>query len=332
MFPVAFKSPSIIGTHFNDIGSANIKLGDLCTELNDRCLDADAKCVDDGGGFFTCRCKSDFRQINGTCIHLIPIGGLCMGFKYLCEDINAHCIADGGGVFTCQCKETFQPSNDPSICTSTQSKPQHNSTHIPLYGECSHSNDTCADSDAVCIDEDDDPHGGEHNYMCQCKYDFIEIKGTCVKFIPIDGLCLGFENLGLCADSNAHCTDDGGGSLTCQCRKPFVPANGKCKQRLEPLCADSNAHCVYDGGAGLKCKCRDPFTPSNGTCIQVIPLGEFCYPGWSSGVCSDPNSRCLGSGEEVYFCSCISGYHGVNGTCVLNQGISFCNILHAIDN
>lgn len=52
---------------------------------------------------------------------------------------------------------------------------------IPLYGECSHSNDTCADSDAVCIDEDDDPHGGEHHYMCQCKYDFIEIKGTCVK-------------------------------------------------------------------------------------------------------------------------------------------------------
>ncbi|XP_076079320.1 uncharacterized protein LOC143049604 [Mytilus galloprovincialis] len=321
---------------------SNIKLGDLCTELNDRCLDADAKCVDDGGGFFTCRCKSDFRQINGTCIQLIPIGGLCMGFKYLCEDINAHCIADGGGVFTCQCKETFQPSNDPPICTSTQSKPQHNSTHIPLYGECSHSNDTCADSDAVCIDEDDDPHGGEHNYMCQCKYDFIEIKGTCVKFIPIDGLCLGFENLGLCADSNAHCTDDGGGSLTCQCRKPFVPANvipvGDRCVGLEPLCADSNAHCVYDGGAGLKCKCRDPFIPANGTCIQavstttmkttqqttitLIPLGEFCYPGWSSGVCSDPNSRCLGSGEEVYFCSCISGYHGVNGTCVLNQDVT----------
>ncbi|VDI09324.1 Hypothetical predicted protein [Mytilus galloprovincialis] len=259
----------------------NIKLGGLCTELNDHCSDTDAQCVDDGGGFFTCRCKSDFRQINGTCIHLIPIGGLCMGFKYLCEDINADCIADGGGVFTCQCKKTFQPSND-----------------IPLYGECSHSNDTCADSDAVCIDEDDDPHGGEHNYMCQCKYDFIEIKGTCVKFIPVGDRCVG----------------------------------------LEPLCADSNAHCVYDGGAGLKCKCRDPFTPSNGTCIQVvstttmkttqpttitlIPLGEFCYPGWSSGVCSDPNSRCLGSGEEVYFCSCISGYHGVNGTCVLNQDVT----------
>ncbi|CAG2212462.1 unnamed protein product [Mytilus edulis] len=291
---------------------SNIKLGDLCSELDDHCSDADAKCVDDGGGFFTCRCKSDFRQINGTCIHLIPIGGLCMGFKYLCEDINAHCIADGGGVFTCQCKDTFQPSND-----------------IPLYGECSNLNDTCADSDAVCVDEDDG-HGGGHDYMCQCKYDFIVIKGTCVKLIPVDGLCLGFENLGLCADSNAHCTDDGGGSLTCQCRKPFVPANGKCKQiipvgdrcvGLEPLCADSNAHCVYDGGAGLKCKCKDPFIPANGTCIQVIPLGEFCYPGWSSGVCSDPNSRCLGSGEEVYFCSCISGYHGVNGTCVLNQVI-----------
>ncbi|CAC5416993.1 unnamed protein product [Mytilus coruscus] len=208
---------------------SNIKLGGLCTKLNDHCLDVDAKCVDDGGGIFTCRCKSDFRQINGTCIHLIPIGGLCMGFKYLCEDINAHCIADGGGVFTCQCKETFIPSNDPPICTSTQSTPQHNSTKIPLFGECSELNDSCSDSDAECVDEDDG-HGGGHMYMCQCKYDFIEIKGTCVKLIPIDGLCLGYEKLGLCADSNAHCIDDGGGSLTCQCRKPFVPANGKCKQ------------------------------------------------------------------------------------------------------
>ncbi|XP_052088055.1 uncharacterized protein LOC127725235 [Mytilus californianus] len=286
-----------------------------------------------------------------------------MGFKYLCEDINAHCVADGGGVFTCQCKETFIPSNDPPICTSTQSTPQHNSTHIPLFGECSELNDTCSDSDAECVDEDDG-HGGGHMYMCQCKYDFIEIKGTCVKLIPIDGLCLGYEKLGLCADSNAHCIDDGGGSLTCQCRKPFIPANGKCKQiipvgdrcvGLEPLCADSNAHCIYDGGEGLTCKCRDPFIPANGKCIQgppsststqssthtktshvsittmtttkqttitLIPLGEFCYPGWSNGVCYDPYSRCLSAGEEVYFCSCISRYHDINGTCVLVQDVT----------
>lgn len=51
---------------------------------------------------------------------------------------------------------------------------------IPLYGECSDLNDTCVDSDAVCVDEDDG-HGGGHDYMCQCKYDFIVIKGTCVK-------------------------------------------------------------------------------------------------------------------------------------------------------
>lgn len=49
--------------------NTDIKLGGLCTELDDHCSNTDAKCVDDGGGFFTCRCKSDFRQINGTCIH-----------------------------------------------------------------------------------------------------------------------------------------------------------------------------------------------------------------------------------------------------------------------